>query len=76
MWFVVYTLGSFQNSHQGEYKIIVTAQCQHGRSVKGYTWYTYVRAQYVAKAQYVTILLRIGFRMRNLTGFLKTRPNT
>ena len=37
---------------------------------------TYVRAQYVAKAQYVTILLRIGLRMRNLTGFLKTRPNT
>ena len=44
---------------------------------------TYVRAQYVAKAQYVTILLRIGLirlriglSMRNLTGFLKTRPNT
>ena len=37
---------------------------------------TCVRAQYVAKAQYVTILLRIGLRMRNLTGFLKTWPNT
>ena len=30
---------------------------------------TLVRGKYVAKAQYVTILLRIGLRKQNLTGF-------